>query len=65
MYPEHVYYKQVGCKCIWDTCIKSGEGKKVLVWYKKTIVICHYEGVLHMYKCTGCTVGTSIIYRSI
>lgn len=45
--------------------LKSVEGKKALVWYKKTIVICHYEGVLHMYKCTGCTVGTSIIYRSI
>lgn len=25
--------------------LQSVEGKKALVWYKKTIVICHYEGV--------------------
>lgn len=45
--------------------LKLVEGKKVLVWYKKIIVICYYEGVLYMYKCTGCIVGISIIYRSI
>lgn len=44
---------------MWDISV-SWEGKKVLVWYKKAIVICHYVGVLHMYQCTGCTVGTSI-----
>lgn len=60
-----VYYKQVWCKCMWDISV-SRRKERVSMIYKKTIVICHYDGVkLHMYKCPCCTVGTSIIYRNI